>query len=72
MRDIRIKFWDKVLNCWSGGSHHLAADGRFAWTPEKGNRYIPVEWTGLKDKNGIEIYESDYLSLDGGGKEAIG
>lgn len=59
MREIKIKFWDKVLNCWSGGSHHLITAGKFTWTPETGNRYIPVEYTGLKDKNGTKGFEDD-------------
>ena len=63
MREIKIKFWDKVLDSWSKNTRHLITSGEGVYTPEIGNRYIPAFYTGLKDKNGKEIYEGDYFVI---------
>lgn len=58
MREIKFKYWHIA--------HKRFEDAGFMFSPDgfqaKG-RIIPLQWTGLKDKNGVEIYEGDILEL---------
>lgn len=64
-REIKFRSWYKKGKTMTTSGFHLTHKGEILFAvPVEQNDFILMQYTGLEDKNGKEIYEGDIIKFD--------
>jgi len=65
MREIKFRAWDKVARRMYNDFLQFVEDAiyRHQGNPWHDTRFIPMQFTGLKDSSGNDIYEGDVMEF---------
>ena len=71
MREIKFRAWGKLIGemidviTMDFETKNINDDDYYNMTPFFDDEYVLMQYTGLKDKNGVEIYEGDIVQAHG-------